>query len=73
MRIPAQPRSLVVDDLGEVLQVTDQAGNTTSYGYDSMGQIIAITYPSGDEQAWYPKKFLNAVVSGSKTSSQSIA
>ncbi len=31
-----------------------------------MGRVTTITYPSGDEQAWYPKNITYAVVSGSE-------
>ncbi|HET7332008.1 hypothetical protein [Dyella sp.] len=46
--------SLSVDDSGNVTSVTDQMGSTTSYSYDSVGRVTQTTYPSGDEQPWYP-------------------
>jgi len=42
----------VVDDLGQVTSVTDQNGATTNYGYDAMGRVSQITYPTGDSNAW---------------------
>lgn len=44
----------VVSDQGWVTQATDENGNGTSYGYDSMGRINSITPPSGDTVAWTP-------------------
>jgi YD repeat-containing protein len=49
--------SLAVDDFGQIASITDQAGHTTSYSYDPVGRITALTYPAGDEVAWYPKTF----------------
>ncbi|NMW23638.1 hypothetical protein HFP05_04260, partial [Rhodanobacter denitrificans] len=49
--------SLTVDDFGQIRAITDQAGHTTSYGYDSVGRITGITYPGGDEVAWLAKTF----------------
>ncbi|TCV97688.1 YD repeat-containing protein [Luteibacter rhizovicinus] len=45
--------TLAVDDLGQISSITNQAGNATSYGYDTVGRIQDITYPSG----WSPKHF----------------
>ena len=42
----------VVDDLGQVTSVTDQNGATTGYGYDAMGRVNQISYPTGDANAW---------------------
>jgi YD repeat-containing protein len=50
-------QSLTVDDFGQITSITDQAGSTTSYSYDAVGRLKQITYPSGDEQAWYPSVF----------------
>ncbi|MDQ0008425.1 YD repeat-containing protein [Luteibacter jiangsuensis] len=44
-----------VNGFGEVSSVTDQAGATTSYGYDAIGRIARIDYPAGDSVAWAPK------------------
>ncbi|MBP1473405.1 RHS repeat protein [Frateuria sp. MAH-13] len=48
---------LVVDDFGQIKSITDQAGATTSYGYDAIGRLARIDYPGADEQAWYPRTF----------------
>lgn len=50
-------QSLVVDDLGQIRSITDQARNTTSYDYDAMGRIAKITFPANDEIGWYPQTF----------------
>jgi YD repeat-containing protein len=49
--------SLVVDDLGQISSITNQAGNTTSYLYDSIGRIAEIDYPTGDSVAWAKQTF----------------
>lgn len=36
-----------VDDFGQLTAVTDPLGNTTGYGYDVMGRMIAIDRPAG--------------------------
>lgn len=59
-------QSLVVDDFGDIRSVTDQATNTMSYDYDSLGRVTKITYPANDEQPWYPKSFAYDVVGGSE-------
>ncbi|WNL47040.1 chitinase N-terminal domain-containing protein [Dyella sp. BiH032] len=48
---------LAVDDFGQIASITDQAGSTTSYGYDAVGRVTSIVYPAGDEAAWHPKTF----------------
>ncbi|HUD40521.1 MAG TPA: RHS repeat-associated core domain-containing protein [Dokdonella sp.] len=42
---------VVVNDTGEIIQVT-QAGGTRMYGYDGLGRLASITYPSGDLTTW---------------------
>lgn len=58
--------SLVVDDFGQIIAITDQAGHTTGYGYDAVGRITGITYPTGDEQNWLPKTFAYDFVAGAE-------
>lgn len=58
--------SIVVDDFGQISSVTDQAGNTTGYSYDAMGRVTGITYPSGDEVAWYPLSIAYVYVGASE-------
>ncbi|WP_295924216.1 RHS repeat protein [uncultured Xanthomonas sp.] len=41
-----------VDDNGWISSVTDQNGYVTSYGYDAMGRVASINYPSGDSVPW---------------------
>lgn len=59
-------QSLVVDDFGQITSITDQAGSTTSYAYDSIGRLASITYPSGDEQNWLPKSFSYSFVTSAE-------
>jgi len=47
-------RTAVVNARGEITSVTDEMGATTGYGYDAMGRINLITYPTGDSTAWAP-------------------
>ncbi|GAP67178.1 hypothetical protein MBSD_n2494 [Mizugakiibacter sediminis] len=44
--------SAVVNDAGWITSLTDENGFTTNYGYDAMGRVNLITYPSGDSTAW---------------------
>ena len=39
-------QSAVVNDNGWISSVTDELGNKTCYGYDTMGRLGGITYPS---------------------------
>lgn len=59
-------QSLVVDDFGQIQSITDQAGATTSYDYDAVGRLTRIDYPTGDEQAWYPKTLSYAFVTSAE-------
>jgi len=59
-------QALVVDDFGEITSVTDQLGKSTQYSYDTMGRATQITYPSGDEVAWYPKTFTYSFVTSAE-------
>ncbi|OOG64721.1 hypothetical protein B0E46_04725 [Rhodanobacter sp. B04] len=63
-------QSAAVDDYGEITSVTDQAGHTTSYTYNAVGWPSQISYPSGDEVAWYPTNYAFAYVT---TAEQGIA
>lgn len=45
-------QSAVVDLRGWLTSVTDQNGFTTTYSYDAMGRIAAVTHPTGDSVAW---------------------
>ncbi|HEX7801785.1 MAG TPA: RHS repeat-associated core domain-containing protein [Pseudoxanthomonas sp.] len=41
-----------VNDNGWITSVADENEFTTSYGYDAMGRIASIVYPTGDSTAW---------------------
>ena len=45
-------KSAVVSDSGWITSVTDENGYTTGYGYDAMGRLASIVYPTGDTTAW---------------------
>lgn len=49
--------SAVVNDRGWITTATDENGYTHGYGYDVMGRLSSIIYPSGDNVAWLPKGF----------------
>ncbi len=67
IRYPATPeapagatQSAVIDALGRITAITDEVGAKTCYGYDAMGRINSITYPSEtqagvcDTSRWSP-------------------
>ena len=43
-----------VDDFGQIRVLTNQLGDSTSYGYDAMGRMVRLDYPAGDSIAWNP-------------------
>ncbi|MCD9004637.1 RHS repeat protein [Luteimonas sp. XNQY3] len=45
-------RSALVNDAGWVTRITDENGFPTNYGYDTMGRLASIGYPSGDSTSW---------------------
>ena len=53
---PDQPsgasESAVVDNNGWITSTADENGYTTGYGYDAMGRLASINYPTGDSVAW---------------------
>jgi YD repeat-containing protein len=55
-------QSLVVDDLGQIRSITNQALATTSYTYDAIGRLASITYPAGMN----PKIFGYGYVTGAE-------
>lgn len=44
--------SAAVNDNGWITATTDELGSTSNYGYDSMGRLAQVTYPTGDSVAW---------------------
>ena len=40
--------SAIVDDNGWITSVTDENGYITGYGYDAMGRLASVVYPTGD-------------------------
>lgn len=45
-------QSATVSTAGWVTAVTDQNGYVTGYGYDAMGRLASVVYPTGDTTAW---------------------
>ena len=45
-------QSAVVNASGWITSVTDENGFSTGYGYDPMGRLSSIAYPTGDSTAW---------------------
>lgn len=45
-------QSAVVNDQGWITAITDENGFATGYGYDTMGRLASIVYPSSDTVAW---------------------
>ncbi|MDQ3524605.1 MAG: RHS repeat protein [Chloroflexota bacterium] len=41
-----------VDDNGWITAVTDENGYATGYGYDAMGRLASIVYPTNDTVGW---------------------
>ena len=50
-------RQAVVNNLGQITSTTDELGFTHSYGYDAMGRLNQVTYPTGDSTAWAQSQF----------------
>jgi len=42
----------VINDQGWVSSRTDERSSLTGYGYDPLGRLASITYPTGDSVAW---------------------
>lgn len=45
-------QSATVSAAGWVTSVTDQNGYVTGYGYDAMGRLASVVYPTSDTTAW---------------------
>lgn len=50
----ASSESAVVNNIGKITSLTNEAGFTTSFGYDVMGRLASVTYPTADTVAWTP-------------------
>jgi len=42
----------IVDNLGKITSLTNEAGSTHTFGYDAMGRLASIGYPSADTVGW---------------------
>jgi YD repeat-containing protein len=58
--------TLIVDDLGQITRINDQAGHGTAYSYDPVGRVTAINYSGGDEVAWAPQSFAYSFVTSAE-------
>jgi RHS repeat-associated protein len=45
--------SAAIDNNGWITAVTNEVGFVTGYGYDAMGRLAAITYPTGDAVGYH--------------------
>lgn len=50
-------RGATVNDNGWVTAVTDENDFITGYGYDAMGRLASIVYPTNDSTAWTTQTF----------------
>lgn len=64
IRYPATPEapagateSATVNDNGWITSVTDENNYVTGYGYDAMGRLASVVYPSGDGVAYHNDLF----------------
>ncbi|WP_460456966.1 RHS repeat domain-containing protein [Arenimonas alkanexedens] len=46
--------SATVDGSGNLLSVTNELGDTTSFAYDGGGRVSQVTHPTGDSVVWAP-------------------
>lgn len=44
--------SLVINDNGWITSSTDGRSNTTTYGYDALGRLTSLAYPTGGSVSW---------------------
>jgi YD repeat-containing protein len=47
-----ESESAVVNSIGALTSTTDELNYSHGYGYDAMGRLSSITYPTGDTVAW---------------------
>lgn len=49
---------------GKIASITDHAGNTYSYSYDSVGNLILVSYPNGDSKGYHYENANNKLLTG---------
>jgi len=59
-------RSAVIDEYGLVSSTTDERGNTTAYGYDVLGRLASVGYPTNDVVPWSAKSITYSQLSTSE-------
>jgi RHS repeat-associated protein len=50
-------QNATVNNIGRVTSLTDELGFTTGFGFDPMGRLNRVSYPSGDAVAWSDTTF----------------
>lgn len=50
----AKSETAIVNGIGKITSLTNEAGSTTTFGYDAMGRLASVTHPAGDTVAWAP-------------------
>lgn len=58
----ASTQTFVVNNNGTIASHTNQAGFTTSFGYDGMRRLGSIVYPAADTVAWTPTSIVYTIV-----------
>jgi RHS repeat-associated protein len=48
--------SAVVDNIGKITSLTNAAGSTTTFEYDTIGRLTAVNYPGKDSVSWHSTK-----------------
>ena len=56
----------VVDNVGNISSLTNEAGSVYTFGYDAMGRLASITYPGADSTAWNQTLLSFSKVSGTE-------
>ena len=46
--------SALVNGIGKITSITNEAGATTTFGYDAMGRLASVQHPVGDTVSWAP-------------------
>lgn len=46
--------SAIVNNIGKITSITNEAGFTTKFAYDSMGRLASVIHPAADSVAWHP-------------------
>ncbi|HSI47709.1 MAG TPA: RHS repeat domain-containing protein, partial [Ideonella sp.] len=58
-------KTAVVNDYGRITSLKDESDHTTGYGYDALGRLKTITYPTGDPVTYNATNVTFAPITGS--------